>query len=112
MSLLKVKPQGAGGSVHLSHKRTVSVSTQAIGSQAPQPSSWQAAKVSLEPLAATRRQALLAALSAVVVSAGVAFAPQDALAGQVAAVGTYLPPSGIEDFVLFVPDKARTPVSV
>lgn len=110
MSLLKVKPQGAGGSVHLSHKRTVSVSTQAIGSQAPQPSSWQAAEVSLEPLAATRRQALLAALSAVVVS--VAVAPQDALAGQVAAVGTYLPPSGIEDFVLFVPDKARTPVSV
>lgn len=32
-------------------------------------------------------------------------------AGQAAPVGTYLPSAGIDDFVEFVPDSKKTPVS-
>lgn len=36
--------------------------------------------------------------------------PGMAAAGLPATVGTYLPPAGIDDFVLFVPDSKKTPV--
>jgi hypothetical protein len=38
--------------------------------------------------------------------------PYPAIAGEPQAVGGYLPPSGVEDFVKFVPDKQKTPVRV
>jgi hypothetical protein len=48
-----------------------------------------------------RRAALLAASSAALLPAGSAVAGTD--------VGSYLPKAGVDDFVLFVPDKTKTP---
>lgn len=35
--------------------------------------------------------------------------PSQAVGGQAAPVGEYLPPAGVKDFVLFVPDSKKTP---
>ncbi|KAG2447718.1 hypothetical protein HYH02_007178 [Chlamydomonas schloesseri] len=64
---------------------------------------------SAEPVVA-RRQALLGAAALL---AGTALTGQPGLAlaasGGANNVGSYLPPAGVSDFVLFVPTKAKTP---
>jgi hypothetical protein len=50
-------------------------------------------------------------LEGLAIGAGsIALGAQPALAGRPATVETYLPPAGVEDFVLFVPDAKKTPV--
>lgn len=59
----------------------------------------------------SRRAALAgAAASLVALNAAQPMAVKAAPPASQTAVGTYLPPAGVEDFVLFVPDSKKTPV--
>lgn len=105
---LKLASNSVCGSVQARPRRIVSVAAHAAGPRSA-PGTAQPLDSGSEACALTRRQAMLSAASAAFTAAGVAVAPQ-ALAAQAAAVGSYLPASGVEDFVLFVPDKNKTPV--
>ena len=64
------------------------------------------------PAATDRRSLLLAAPAAAAAALALqSAAPAPALAGQAAAVSTYLPATDQEGLYLFVPDKKKTPVS-
>eukprot|EP00195_Chlamydomonas_chlamydogama_P007954 CAMPEP_0202897580 /NCGR_PEP_ID=MMETSP1392-20130828/6303_1 /ASSEMBLY_ACC=CAM_ASM_000868 /TAXON_ID=225041 /ORGANISM="Chlamydomonas chlamydogama, Strain SAG 11-48b" /LENGTH=281 /DNA_ID=CAMNT_0049583263 /DNA_START=99 /DNA_END=944 /DNA_ORIENTATION=- len=62
----------------------------------------------VEPSVALPRRALLASLLTAS-AAGALLPAQPALASGSAEAGTYLPPADKEGFVIFVPDKAKTP---
>lgn len=60
---------------------------------------------------AMSRRALISTTTLGVSMMGISDASHAAPASQAAPVGTYLPSAGVDDFVLFVPDAKKTPVS-